>query len=35
MELLETETIYFQVIEKDPSTKTFVDLIQKDSIIIA
>ncbi|CAD8205094.1 unnamed protein product [Paramecium octaurelia] len=35
IELLETETIYFQVIDKDKSMKTFIDLIKKDSIIIA
>ncbi|CAK65689.1 unnamed protein product (macronuclear) [Paramecium tetraurelia] len=34
-ELLETETIYFRVIEEDKSMKTFIDLIKKDSIIIA
>ncbi|CAD8207651.1 unnamed protein product [Paramecium pentaurelia] len=35
IEILETQTIYFQVIEKDPSMKTFIDLVKKDSIIIA
>ncbi|CAD8123420.1 unnamed protein product [Paramecium sonneborni] len=34
-ELLETQTIYFQVIQKDSTMKTFMDLVKKDSIIIA
>ncbi|CAD8121038.1 unnamed protein product [Paramecium sonneborni] len=34
-ELFETQTIYFQVIEKDPSMKAFIELVKKDSIIIA